>query len=469
MLEPSKGKSMTKPTLSKPQAKRKTPDIPEGESQSVSESKLVKLTPSEQTHSKRKSYIAKAKSGQVQPSTPEQNMSTSGQGLLNKVIGAMSPGKGDTQVHATEVPSESQKETSEDKLDSLKTMMQVMITKQDRQEAMYGALDKKIEDGLNKVDTKVTSAIERIQILEDNAKKCQVSGSSATGDRHEAYLLQQIEESNRCVTVLGAGKPQLSVTELLQLLSANKLAERGEVTVLAVQRLGSPKSPNPAFKAELQSSAMVTTVIDNSRTQNAVSNTEIRCVRYFPSEYAERAREMKAIQTSSWSAGLHSQIYFEGTTMCLKVKAKDSKRWMLYPSEFAKFRPSTVMPALCEKDESEETRAARKSMLSLLDINETNGKLTPQDLQTKSLTYTSKSSYLDVKGDKEILPKELVDMIQSHENKDRDDAPGATYVTRLVFESRKAAKEALEVSRLAARKTPLPEGDYLSLERLWAS
>ena len=108
-------------------------------------------------------------------------------------------------------------------------------------------------------------------------------------------------------------------------------------------------------------------------------------------------------------------------------------------------------------------------MLSLLDINETNGKLTPHDLQTKSLTYTSKTSYLDEKGDKEVLPKELVDMIQSHENKDRDDAPGATYVTRLVFESRKAAKEALEVSRLAARKTPLPEGDYLSLERLWAS
>ena len=60
-------------------------------------------------------------------------------------------------------------------------------------------------------------------------------------------------------------------------------------------------------------------------------------------------------------------------------------------------------------------------------------------------------------------------MIQSRQNKDRDDAPGASYDTRLVFESRKAAKEALEVSRLAARKTPLPEGDYLSLERLWAS
>ena len=48
--------------------------------------------------------------------------------------------------------------------------------------------------------------------------------------------------------------------------------------------------------------------------------------------------------------------------MCLKVKAKDSKRWMLYPSEFATFRPSTVKPAPSEKDESEETIAAIKSM-----------------------------------------------------------------------------------------------------------
>ena len=117
------------------------------------------------------------------------------------MIGAISPGKGDPQVFDTEMTSESQKETSEDKLDSLKTMMQVMLTKQDRQEVMYGALDKKIDDGINKVDTKVTNAIERIQILEDNAKKSQVSGSSTTGDRHEAYLLQQIEESKRCVTV----------------------------------------------------------------------------------------------------------------------------------------------------------------------------------------------------------------------------------------------------------------------------
>ena len=469
MLEPSKGKSMTKPILSKHQTKRKTPDIPEGESQSESVSKLVKLTPSEQTSSQRESYTAKAKSRQVQPSTTEHNMSTSGTGLLNKMMVAISPGKGDPQALETEMPSELQKETSEDKLDSIKTMMQVMLTKQDRQEVMYGALDKKIDEGINQVDTKVTNAIERIQILEDNAKKSQVSDSCATVDRHEAYLLQQIEESNRCVTVLGVGKPQLSATELLQLLSANKLAERGEVTVLAVQRLGSPKSPNPAFKMELQSPAMVTTVIDNSRAQNAVGNTDIRCVRYFPSDYAERAREMKAVQTSSWSAGLHSQIYFEGTTMCLKVKAKDSKRWMLYPSEFATFRPSTVMPALSEKDESEETTAARNSMLSLLDIKETNGKLTPHDLQAKSLIYTSKKSYLDEKGDKEMFPKEIVDKIQSRKNKDRDDVPGASYDTRLVFESRKAAKEALEASRLAARKTPLPEGDYLSLERLWAS
>ena len=61
--------------------------------------------------------------------------------------------------------------------------------------------------------------------------------------------------------------------------------------------------------------------------------------------------------------------------MCLKVKAKDSKRWMLYPSEFATFRPSTVTPAPSEKDESEETIAAIKSMQSLLYINGTNGSL----------------------------------------------------------------------------------------------
>ena len=60
-------------------------------------------------------------------------------------------------------------------------------------------------------------------------------------------------------------------------------------------------------------------------------------------------------------------------------------------------------------------------------------------------------------------------MIQSRENKDRDNVLGASYVTRLVFESRKAATKALGVSRLVTRKTPLPEGDYLSLERLWAS
>ena len=38
---------------------------------------------------------------------------------------------------------------------------------------------------------------------------------------------------------------------------------------------------------------------------------------------------MKATQSGAFRAGLISQIYFDGTEMCLKVKERDSNLWMI--------------------------------------------------------------------------------------------------------------------------------------------
>ena len=46
--------------------------------------------------------------------------------------------------------------------------------------------------------------------------------------------------------------------------------------------------------------------------------------------------------------------------MCLKVKERDSKIWMIYPSEFGTYKPQMVMSATSKPDDSEEMKAARE-------------------------------------------------------------------------------------------------------------
>ena len=140
---------------------------------------------------------------------------------------------------------------------------------------------------------------------------------------------------------------------------------------------------------------MATTLIESSRVQNAGKpGQSIRCTVHYPFEYSGRAREMKGAQSVAFRAGLHSQIYFEGTEMCLKVKESDSNLWMIYPSEFGKFKPEMVMSAIGQEEDSEEIKAARNSLFAKLGVTEPQGKLIPAELSTRSLLFSSRSGHL---------------------------------------------------------------------------
>ena len=71
---------------------------------------------------------------------------------------------------------------------------------------------------------------------------------------------------------------------------------------------------------------MATTLIESSRVQNARKpGQSIRCTVHYPFEFSGRAMEKKGRQAAAFRAGMHSQIYFEGTETCPKVEERERR------------------------------------------------------------------------------------------------------------------------------------------------
>ena len=176
---------------------------------------------------------------------------------------------------------------------------------------------------------------------------------------------------------------------------------------------------------------------------------------------------MKSSQAVAWRAGLQSQIYFEGTELCLKVKERNSNLWMMYPSEFGTFKPEMVASARHQGNDSEEVTAARASIFTKLGMKEDQGKLVPCEARLRSLLFSSKSGNLNEGSYAVKLPHIKEGQVVSLEAVKPSSEVAGEYQTRIAFKDRGAAKQALEDCMLGFKSKPMVKGDFLNLEVLW--
>ena len=436
-----------------PDKKRKLSSDTEGRGNKDGAKKLAKLEPTEQA------------SGPKMPNSVMEG--------LKDMTKMLSPSKAAVQGEEDKATSQVPELTPQAMnvaLGGIHSMLGKLLKGQERAEGNYKDLRVEMHGEISAVRDDVKGVSDRVKALEEGGQIGQVPVTLTREDRHEGDLLAKIEHSRRCVTVIGSGRDTMSIKDIVGLIQTSELAERDEFEVLSVSRLGGLRTTNPAFKVELASSGMATTLIENSRVQNARKpGQSIRCAVHYPFEYSGRAREMKGAQSVAFRAGLHSQIYFEGTEMCLKVKERDSNLWMIYPSEFGKFKPEMVMSATRQDDDSEETKAARDSLLAKLGVIEDKGKLIPSELSARSLLFSSREGHLAEEDLAVKLPHFKEGQVTDLQIVKHASEVQGEYQTRLVFKVRADAKEALEAAKLGFKNKPLAKGDFLSLELLWAS
>ena len=458
-----------------PGANKRKLNISQGdESSDKSTPKQVKLDNKEQTkqgssHSEYKRKLL-VKPNPIKQTTTKEEMSF---GLANLLNMTTSPSKSDN-THDGESVSEvinPEPESDSAKINTIMCGIKTLIDLNTRAEKRVDGLEAKVETGLTRVDNNVTDVTARLAALEKyvhgQTLKPESSQLSAE-ERHEIHCQEQIEESKRCVTLLGSGTPRLTVEGLQQLLIDHKVMQRGELEVVGVQRLGNPKGAgNPVYKVELKSAGMATSLIENSKAMDTEGPSMIRCVRYFPEEYAERAREMKAMQGSAWRCGLYSQIYFEGTKMCLKVKPKGSNKWMAHPSEFATYKPDPTLSATASATDSTADRETRDLIAEKLNYQKVSGKLWPKDVILKSLVFTSQTCHLTESNVSERLPPEVVAAIVDIQPMAVDSRDNRAS-TRLTFKSRSDARAACDKCMLESRTAyPINKGEFIELESIW--
>ena len=439
----------------------------ESESETESVAKAAKLIENEQATLEHIQTELK-KCRQPKPSAGQGQSKESMVGMLSELKSKLSPSKENNSEEGLNSSTGEAKEHPESlsaKIDNLNGLMSQMIKIQLDQGKKLNEFD----SGLTTVKTDVKAVSDRVKVLEDKMLKGQVSQVLSQEDRHESYLQNQIDHSRKCVTLLGTGRDTLSIKDAEHLLKTNKMASEGEIEVTSINRLGNPRGTNPAFKVELKTEEMATSLIVNSKVQNGKGESSIRCATHFPVDYATRAREMKSMQSVAWKAGLHSQIYFKGTELALKVKEVDSKRWMDFPSEFGTYKPEKVMQATASSEDTAEMKATRDSILEKLNMSTSNGKHIVCEKKARSLVYSSKGGNLAGEELLKNLPEAKKEEIEALEvvrsNSTREDE----YQTRLVFKSRDEAKATLAECIRAFKTNPLPKGDFLELELLWAS
>ena len=447
-----------------PDKKRKLSSDTEGRDSKDGVKKLAKLDPIEQASDPE---IPKEET-QVGPKMPSTVMEG-----LKDMTRKLSPSK--AVMHGEEDKATSQEpeltpQAMQSALGGIQSLLGQLLKGQELAAGNHSELRGEMHSELSAVKADIRGLSDRVKTLEEGGQNGQVPVKLTKEDRHEALLLAKIEHSRRCVTVIGSGKDTMSIKDIVGLIQTSGLAERDEFEVLSVSRLGGLRTTNPAFKVELATSGMATILIENSRVQNARQpGQSIRCTVHYPFEYPGRAREMKGAQSVAFRAGLHSQIYFEGTEMCLKVKESDSNLWMIYPSEFGKFKPEMVMSAIGQEEDSEEIKAARNSLFAKLGVTEHQGKLIPAELSTRSLLFSSKEGHL-TEGDLAVkLPHLKEGQVTDLQVVKNPSGVQGEYQTRLVFKDRADAKEALQAAILGFKSKPLARGDFLALELLWAS
>ena len=389
--------------------------------------------------------------------------------MFQATLSKLSPSKqtmeaGGAAAQVTATPQQGLAET----LAGMQTMLQTLIEGQAQTQQGQTDLRQEMHGSLTGVKSDLQEVADRVKVLEEGGHHAQVPLTRE--ERHEKDLLAKIEHSRRCITVIGTGRDNISIKEIENLIQTNNLAERDEVDILNVSRLGGLKTTTPAFKVELATEGMATSLIERSRVLNARNPGEsLVCKVYYPQEYSGRAREMKATQAGAFRNGLISQIYFDGTEMCLKVKERDSNLWMIYPHESGKFKPEMVMSATSKDNDSAEVKAARASLLAKLGVTEDKGKLIQPEVSTRSLIFSSRRYHLTMENYQKALPqikKELVTTLEAVQP--CNDWVQGEFQTRIVFKERADAKNALEACLKGFKTRPLEKGDFLTLELLWA-
>ena len=309
--------------------------------------------------------------------------------------------------------------------------------------------------------------IRNIRVLcEQGGTGAQVRGANGYSheSEHERELATSITLSRSCVTMLGAEKTDLNTQEAIAMFTTPgcKYTLPGQPSkyILGVSRMGA-NAKNPPFKIQLDCPATADSLLDQARAhkRQARENPDaevtkgFRLVQHFPQAYSSKAREFRQQQAAVYDRGGLAQVEYEGTTLTLKVKAReDGGEWLIMRG--CEFRPMAVGRVVPQDGETEGMTTARSLMDKVLDNRKHSASaralyfhtLTPLGTLAEAKKLVGKT-----------LSKDLEELTES-------DSVGAKLKYIFLYSTREAALSALKSSRLRDLVTAMDKDtDYMQV------
>ena len=321
-----------------------------------------------------------------------------------------------------------------------------------------------VDSRLTGVETEVANLKEVIrsgQLGSLEGQSCEYNHEVA----HESKLRAMINDSKRCVTLLGAADPEMDLEKLLQAMRTSTLKCPGHAKEIfhGIFRLGSATSTDPPYKIEMDCEASAESLIDQSRERsrrhrNAKTNTPltgIRFVKHYPQEYSQAAKSFRTMQSLVYDHDGLSAIEYEGTTLTLKARSRQpGGQWIIMRG--GEFRPLAVGRSVPQESEKEGMTKARILMDAVLDNR-------PDSALARSLYLNTKTSLGTLTLIKAKLGTTLSEGLLTGDQKSRSDAKTIYTCT---YDTREVAIKALQLSRKLTELTDstMVEGeDWLTL------
>ena len=269
---------------------------------------------------------------------------------------------------------------------------------------------------------------------------------------HERYLQKLIEDSKKCVTVLGHGETDLNCDNLAIRMAEHNYMLGGSASSKVIQLSQLGTSENPPYKLVLDSPSTAQMLIEQSKTKSraaAGTGTHMRFVRHFPQLYANAARDFRQMAALLYDKGAYASVEYEGTTLTLRGKSKEpGGEWVIVPG--GEFRPLVVGRQVGPEGEPPALAKARLLLGSVLN-NEKDSSL------ARSLNLHSETTLTDVDAAKTYLGPLISAGLT--EVKPAESRKGSNVKYSIIYETRDHALKALANSKIKGTITNLKEDD----------
>lgn len=294
--------------------------------------------------------------------------------------------------------------------------------------ARFNSMEKKVDDLSHLMKTSGSTTLDPAMQVEAD---------------HEKALLDMIEASKWCVTILGHGEQELTLDNLVSLLLSQGYSLEGKVKnhLIALVKLGAPLAKNQPYKLELDSPTTASSLVDQSRAKSRASNgqgTGLRFVRHFPQQYATAARQFRQLSSMIYESGGLAAIEYEGTTLTLRGKSREpGGEWIII--EGGEFRPLAVGRQFAPAEEGPAMVKARALLGRVLE----NGR---KSSQAKALYLNTDAILGNLQQAKDYLGHLISAGLTQVKQDEKQE--GSRYKYTLFYDSRENAIKALEHSKL---------------------